>query len=119
MPTREDVRHLKRFLDETADVCNDRLGKRLADLLTGLHAGDPTLFVAKEVADRVPRLAALALAGGDLRRSCFDVRRVGRRRLRGVRRVLSEPSFEVGEPDFEITNVRLHRRRKRVEDLRW
>ncbi|MBN9169845.1 MAG: hypothetical protein J0J11_08000 [Microbacterium sp.] len=53
VPTREDIRHLKRFLDETADVCNDRLGKRLADLLTGLHASDPTLFDAKEVADRV------------------------------------------------------------------
>ena len=53
VPTREDIRHLKRFLDETADVCNDRLGKRLAELLTVLHVGDPTLFVAKDVADRV------------------------------------------------------------------
>jgi hypothetical protein len=53
VPTRDDIRHLKRFLDETADVCNERLGKRLAEVLTALHTGDPTLFAPKDVADRL------------------------------------------------------------------
>ncbi len=42
-PTREDIRYLKRFLDETAQDCNDKVGDRLAELLTTLHKKDPTL----------------------------------------------------------------------------
>jgi hypothetical protein len=52
-PTREDIRYLKRFLDETAERCNRRIGERLAELLTTIHAGDPALFVAREMADLV------------------------------------------------------------------
>lgn len=37
-PTRDDLRHLKRFLDETARSLNDRVGQRLAELLTALQA---------------------------------------------------------------------------------
>ncbi len=37
-PTRDDLRYLKRFLDETAERSNARIGQRLADLLTTLHA---------------------------------------------------------------------------------
>src|SRR5439155_7356061 len=34
VPTRDDVRYLQRFLDETALRSNVRIGKRLAELLT-------------------------------------------------------------------------------------
>ena len=51
LPTRDDLRYLKRFLDETAQSCNQRIGNRLAELLTLLHGGDPTLFVAQEEAN--------------------------------------------------------------------
>jgi hypothetical protein len=54
-PTREDIRYLKRFLDETAQDSNDMVGDRLAVLLTTLHAADPTLFVAQQKADEVTR----------------------------------------------------------------
>ncbi len=52
-PTRADLRYLKRFLDETAVVCNRRVGERLAELLTTLHGPTPGLFAPQEVADRV------------------------------------------------------------------
>ena len=52
-PTRKDLRYLKRFLDETAAVCNRRVGERLADLLTTLHGPTPGLLPPQEVADRV------------------------------------------------------------------
>ena len=54
-PTRDDLRYLKRFLDETADSCNQRVGQRLAALLSTLHAQAPILFVPQEMADRVSR----------------------------------------------------------------
>lgn len=44
LPTRDDIRYHKRFLDGLAEECNQRIGKRLADLLTTLHQSDPTLF---------------------------------------------------------------------------
>lgn len=53
VPTRDDIRHLKRFLDEVAELCNERIGRRLAEVLTLIHGADPTLFVEKELADRV------------------------------------------------------------------
>jgi len=31
-PTRDDLRYVKRFLDESAEVCNRRIGERLAEL---------------------------------------------------------------------------------------
>jgi hypothetical protein len=52
-PTRDDIRYLKRFLDETAERSNRRIGERLADLLTAIRAADPTLFVPQEMADAV------------------------------------------------------------------
>ncbi len=61
-PTREDIRHLKRFLDDTAVVCNERIGRRLAEVLTALHGADPTLFVPREMADRVSAVFGVPLA---------------------------------------------------------
>ena len=52
-PTRDDIRYLKRFLDETADRSNRRIGARLAELLTELHGADPTLFTPQETANAV------------------------------------------------------------------
>jgi|GEM_PF-726617 len=52
-PTRDDIRYLKRFLDETAAICNERVCLRLAELLTLLHTATPTLFVPQETANRV------------------------------------------------------------------
>jgi hypothetical protein len=54
-PTRDDVRYLKRFLDETAQRCNQRIGERLAELLTAIHTTDPGLFVPQTMADAVTR----------------------------------------------------------------
>ena len=64
-PTRDDIRYLKRFLDEMAERCNRSIGERLADLLTAIHATDPSLFVPKEVAYVVMRTFGfvLTLAG--------------------------------------------------------
>jgi hypothetical protein len=52
-PNRDDVRYVKRFLDETAESCNRRIGERLAELLTLLHATHPGLFVPQELGDRL------------------------------------------------------------------
>ncbi len=60
-PTRDDIRYLKRFLDETAERCNRRIGERLAELLTELHAGDPGLFVPQDTADAVSRTFGFVL----------------------------------------------------------
>ena len=52
-PSQNDLIYLKRFLDETASACNDRVGVRLAELLTILHAETPSLFGAQGMADSV------------------------------------------------------------------
>jgi hypothetical protein len=64
------------------------------------------------------RLAALPLPGRRLGRGRLGVWRVGRRGLGRVRGGLPEPSFEIGQSRFEIPNVRLHRWRQGVEDIR-
>ena len=60
-PTRGDIRYLKRFLDETADRSNRRIGERLAEVLTLIHTTDPGLFVPQEAADAVTRSFGLVL----------------------------------------------------------
>ncbi len=54
-PTRDDIRFLKRFLDETAESANRRIGARLADVLSTIHAENPARFPPQEMADRVTR----------------------------------------------------------------
>lgn len=44
VPTRDDIRYVKRFLDETVDLINREVAARLAVLLTTLHASDSGLF---------------------------------------------------------------------------
>jgi hypothetical protein len=60
-PTRDDIHFLKRFLDETADMSNRRIGSRLAELLSTIYAGNSALFVPQEMADRVARTFGLVL----------------------------------------------------------
>lgn len=57
-PTRDDIRYLKRFLDEIADYCNRRIGYRLAELITSIHQATPVLFDAQQKADELSSLFA-------------------------------------------------------------
>jgi hypothetical protein len=52
-PELSDLRYVKRFLVETADHTNNRVGQRLAVLLTERHQDDPTLFVPQKQADSI------------------------------------------------------------------
>lgn len=52
-PTLSDLRYVKRFLVETANHTNNRIGHRLAELLTERHQDDATSFVAQEMADSI------------------------------------------------------------------
>jgi hypothetical protein len=61
-PTRDDIRYLKRFLDETAERSNRRIGGRLAEFLTAIHAADPGLFIPQEAADAVTRTFGFVLS---------------------------------------------------------
>lgn len=61
-PTRDDLRYLKRFLDETADLCNNRIGNRLAELLSIIHGGNPALFDPQQAADRLTQVFGFVLS---------------------------------------------------------
>ena len=61
VPTKEDLRYRKRFLDETAQACNEKGGKRLAEVMTTIHGDDPTLFASQAMADRVTMLFGFVL----------------------------------------------------------
>ena len=52
-PTADDLKYVKRFLKETADRTNERVGQRLAHLLGLIHAADPALFDAQAKANDV------------------------------------------------------------------
>jgi hypothetical protein len=52
-PARDDVRWLKRFLDEMTEDCNQRVGQRLAALLTTIHAQAPAIVNPNEMANRI------------------------------------------------------------------
>jgi hypothetical protein len=52
-PNRNDLRDLKQFLDETAEDCNQRIGDRLAQLLTSLLPSGPGLVTPQPLADRI------------------------------------------------------------------
>lgn len=55
-PTRQDLTYLKRFLDETAVACNTRIGTRLAELLTVLHAQAPLLILHVRILTPLPHV---------------------------------------------------------------
>ncbi len=54
-PTRHDIIYVKRFLSETAQSVNRRIGTRLADVLTALHSDNPALFDSLDRASAISR----------------------------------------------------------------
>jgi hypothetical protein len=52
-PARNDISWLKRFLDETTEDCNLRIGQRLAVLLTTINSQSPGILAAADVASRI------------------------------------------------------------------
>ena len=52
-PTNYDIVYAKRFLFETAQSVNTRIGDRLAFVLTKIHQGNSTLFDALELANAI------------------------------------------------------------------
>jgi hypothetical protein len=55
LPTRDDLRHVTRFLNESADSINQRVGERLAELLTTLRTTQGLTFDLRQLADQVSR----------------------------------------------------------------
>jgi len=51
--TRDDIRYLKRFLDETANLCNSRIATRLTVLMSNIHTQSPGLLKPQEYATRL------------------------------------------------------------------
>jgi hypothetical protein len=52
-PTLADLRYVKRLLVETANHTNNRIGRRLAELLTERYQDDLTLFDSQKLADAI------------------------------------------------------------------
>jgi hypothetical protein len=52
-PNKTNIAWLKLFLNDTAEDCNVRIGGRLAELLTFVHANAPALFDPQAMADRL------------------------------------------------------------------
>jgi hypothetical protein len=63
-PTMADIRYVKRFLSETANHTNERIGKRLAELLTFFHQQDAALYDAQAKADEISGQFAMPLSVG-------------------------------------------------------
>ncbi len=63
-PTRNDLNYLKRFLDETATDCNQRIGDRLAQLLTSILPTAPIPTAPQGMADRVTAIFRVILQVG-------------------------------------------------------
>lgn len=61
-PTKEDLRYVKRFLFETARHTNERIGQRLAELLTEIQQSDAGLFDAQRKAHEISYQFGLVLA---------------------------------------------------------
>ncbi len=55
VPTRDDVRYVKRFLDEAAEDINLRVVERLAELLTAFHDDYPALFYPQKIANALSK----------------------------------------------------------------
>jgi hypothetical protein len=60
-PTNDDLRFSRQFLHVVAKAINELVGKRLAELLTELYEGDPTLFDAKTEADMISNKFSMSL----------------------------------------------------------
>mgnify|MGYP007047075688 CR=1 FL=1 len=51
--TEPDLRDVKQFIDELVEKSNERVAKRLAELLTTIHTSDTTLFDAQQRANEL------------------------------------------------------------------
>jgi hypothetical protein len=60
-PTTRDVIYVKRFLVETAESVNLRVGNRLAEVLTALHFENPALFDPVEKANSLSKELGFAV----------------------------------------------------------
>lgn len=65
-PGREDLNYLKRFLDETADDCNQRIGDQLAQLLTTILTTAPLPVNYQAVADSITSIFRRILQVGGI-----------------------------------------------------
>jgi hypothetical protein len=61
VPSRTNLRWLKKFLDDTAEECNKRIGEQLAKLLTTIRAATPALFEPQEMANRLASIFRLPI----------------------------------------------------------
>jgi hypothetical protein len=55
LPTSDDLRFLEAYLDKQVEDINRRAGERLAEVLTVIHASDPSLFVPREEANLISK----------------------------------------------------------------
>lgn len=60
-PTGDDVYYLKRYLDDLANRCNQRVGTQLAKLLATIHRDNPSLFQAQDKANRLAAVFEMPL----------------------------------------------------------
>jgi len=60
-PSTDDLRYVKRFLSETAARTNQRVGTRLAQILSGFHLADPALFDAQLRANELSQRFAFSV----------------------------------------------------------
>ncbi len=60
--TRRDIVYTKKFLFETSQSVNERVGKRLEAVLDGLHRDSPVLFDAQDMADRVSQQLGFSIS---------------------------------------------------------
>jgi hypothetical protein len=60
-PSRDDVRYVKQFLDETAEAVSARVGRRLAELMTNLRQNHGMLIDPQETANRLTEQFGLVL----------------------------------------------------------
>ena len=63
-PTRKDLNYLKQFIDETAELCNKRIGERLAQLLSTIHTQVPSLLIPQAKANRIASAFRMPLQVG-------------------------------------------------------
>lgn len=61
VPSKTNILWLKLFLNETVEDCNQRIGRRLGELLTTIHATTPALVQPQPTADRLANIFRLPL----------------------------------------------------------
>jgi hypothetical protein len=66
-PNANDLRYAKRFMDETADEINERVARRLSDLLGDIHASAPGIFDPQQTADQLAQDFQRAVTVGGAR----------------------------------------------------